>query len=289
MKIKFTKMQGCGNDFVILDYCEYEKLGLNMSEAAKKICDRHFGIGADGFIIPNTKAENADIGWFFYNSDGTTAQMCGNGMRCFAKYVYDRKLVSSTEFSVKTLAGIIKPCVLENGLVRVNMSKPILEPEKIPFVPNNNLKYKISVKDRIFEGNAVSMGNPHFVVFVPDVDALDLEDLGPQFEHHKLFPEGVNTEFVQVIDENTVKFRVWERGSGETLACGTGACAVAYACMKLKKAGAMNQPLNVQARGGLLKVTYDSNSNHIFLQGPAVEVFTGEIEIPDEELNEYKS
>ena len=148
-------------------------------------------------------------------------------------------------------------------------------------VPTDNKTYK---EKFFFNGTAVSMGNPHFIVFVKDVDALDLEDLGPQFEHHKLFPEGVNTEFAQIIDENTVKFRVWERGSGETLACGTGACAVTYACMKLKKAGAMNKPLNVQARGGLLKVTYSSENDHIYLQGPAVEVFTGEIEIPDCEL-----
>ena len=144
---------------------------------------------------------------------------------------------------------------------------------------------KKTYKEKIYyNGTAVSMGNPHFVVFVKDVDSLDLPVLGPQFEHHKLFPEGVNTEFVQIIDENTVKFRVWERGSGETLACGTGACAVNYACMRLRKVGAMDQPLNVQTRGGLLKVTYKTESNHIFLQGPAKEVFDGEIEIPEEEL-----
>ena len=160
MSIKITKMQGCGNDFVVLDYEEYKK-GLtdgvwkDMSGAAKKLCDRNFGIGADGLIIPNTEIEEADIGWFFYNSDGSTAQMCGNGMRCFAKYVYDKKLVNKEEFTVKTLAGIIKPRIQEDGMIRVNMSKPVLESEKIPFIPVDNLNYKISIKNRIFEGNAV--------------------------------------------------------------------------------------------------------------------------------------
>ena len=155
MGIKVTKMQGCGNDFVLLDYMEYQK-GVeakkwkDMSSAAKVLCDRNFGIGADGLIIPNTTTEDTDIGWFFYNSDGSTAQMCGNGIRCFAKYVYDKGYVDKKEFTVNTLAGIIKPKLLDDGRVRVNMSKPILESEKIPFLPANNLNYKMSVKNMIF-------------------------------------------------------------------------------------------------------------------------------------------
>ena len=165
-KIKITKMQGCGNDFVIIDYAEYEKTGMKMDELAKKICDRNFGVGADGMIIPDLTLsgdgdEVADIGWYFYNSDGSTAQMCGNGMRCFAKYVYDNKLVDKKMFSVKTLAGIIKPELLENGLVKVNMGKPILEDKKIPFWGER----KISVMDRNFDITPVSMGNPHCVIF----------------------------------------------------------------------------------------------------------------------------
>ena len=206
--------------------------------------------------------------------------------------------------SIETLAGIKEiELTVKDGKVteaRVDMGKPETRPRMIPMITDHYIFVDQSLVLRetsivgtdnktykekfFFNGTAVSMGNPHFIVFVKDVDALDLEDLGPQFEHHKLFPEGVNTEFAQIIDENTVKFRVWERGSGETLACGTGACAVTYACMKLKKAGAMNKPLNVQARGGLLKVTYSSENDHIYLQGPAVEVFMGEIEIPDCEL-----
>jgi diaminopimelate epimerase len=141
MPIKITKMQGCGNDFVILEYEEFKKMNCEMSEAAKKLCDRNFGIGADGLIIPNTQTEDTDIGWFFYNSDGTTAQMCGNGMRCFAKYVYDKKLVDKNEFTVKTLAGIITPKILDNGQVQVNMSKPILESDKIPFTYKKYVRY----------------------------------------------------------------------------------------------------------------------------------------------------
>ena len=156
MEIKLTKMQGCGNDFILIDLDEYRK-GLknnkwkDMSDSAKKLCDRNFGIGADGLIIPNLDTEETDIGWFFYNSDGSTAQMCGNGMRCFAKYVYDKKLINRKTFSVKTLAGTIKPEILDNGMVKVNMSTPILDSEKIPFIPNNNLNYNISVKNRIFK------------------------------------------------------------------------------------------------------------------------------------------
>jgi diaminopimelate epimerase len=246
----------------------------------------------------------ADFKMRMFNADGSEGKMCGNGIRCVAKYVYDYHLTDKNPVSIETLGGIKTiDLSIDNGKVteaKVDMGQPETRPRMIPMITDHYIFVDQSLVLRettivgtdnktykekfFFNGTAVSMGNPHFVVFVPDVDALDLEDLGPQFEHHKLFPEGVNTEFVQIIDENTVKFRVWERGSGETLACGTGACAVNYACMKLKKAGAMDKPLNVQARGGMLKVTYESGSNHIYLQGPAVEVFSGEIEIPEEAL-----
>ena len=200
MGIKVTKMQGCGNDFVLLDLEEFKKMNCSMDEAAKKLCDRNFGIGADGLIIPNPDVDDTDIGWFFYNSDGSTAQMCGNGMRCFARYVYDKGLVDKKEFTVKTLAGIMTPKILDDGLVRVNMSKPILDTEKIPFLPNNNLNYKISVKNRIFEGNAVSMGNPHFVIFIKDdEDLLELaKTYGSEIENAVEFPEKTNVEFIRI-------------------------------------------------------------------------------------------
>ena len=231
-KIKITKMQGCGNDFVIIDYAEYEKTGMKMDELAKKICDRNFGVGADGMIIPDLTLsgdgdEVADIGWYFYNSDGSTAQMCGNGMRCFAKYVYDNKLVDKKSFSVETLAGIIKPELLDNGLVRVNMGKPILEDKKIPFWGER----KITVLNRDFDITPVSMGNPHCVIFTED-DPMELAlKYGPEIEKHEYFPEKTNTEFVKVKSGMEIDMRVYERGCGITLACGTGACASVVACV----------------------------------------------------------
>ena len=280
MSIKITKMQGCGNDFVILDYSEFKKTNMDMSELAKKLCDRNFGVGADGLIIPNTNCEDADIGWFFYNSDGTTAQMCGNGMRCFAKYVYEKGLVDKKEFTVKTLAGIITPKILDNDQVRVNMSKPILDSEKIPFITNNNLNYKISVKNRIFEGNAVSMGNPHFVIFIKDdEDLLKLaKEYGPEIETSAEFPEKTNVEFIKIKSPRKIELCVWERGCGITLACGTGACASTVA-------GILNNYLesNVEIKllGGIVNVEWQGSTENsdidVFLSGPAEFVFEAEV------------
>lgn len=276
MSINVTKMQGCGNDFVILDYDQFSKLGLSFSEAAVRLCDRHFGIGADGLIIPNLNTEDTDIGWFFYNSDGTTAQMCGNGMRCFAKYAFDKKLVDKDEFTVKTLAGIIKPKILKDGSVRVNMSKPVLDTEKIPFLPNNNLNYKISVKNMIFEGNAVSMGNPHFVIFVsPDDDTMALaKEYGPLIELGAEFPEKTNVEFVKIKSYKKIELSVWERGCGITLACGTGACASVVAGVLN---GYIENCVDVELPGGKVNVVWNGTPSKpdgdVFLTGPAEYVF----------------
>ena len=276
MGIKITKMQGCGNDFVILEYEEFKKMSCEMSEAAKKLCDRNFGIGADGLIIPNTSIEDADIGWFFYNSDGSTAQMCGNGMRCFAKYVYDKKLVDKKEFTVKTLAGIIIPQIMENGQVKVNMSKPVLESEKIPFLPNHNLNYKISVKNRIFEGNAISMGNPHFVIFIKDdEDLMSLaKEYGSEIEKSAEFPEKTNVEFIKIKSNKKIELCVWERGCGITLACGTGACASVVAGILN---GYLENSVDVELLGGVVNVSWNGNSTEpnkdVFLTGPAEYVF----------------
>ena len=280
MELKFTKMQGCGNDFVILDYEEFKKMNCTMSDAAKKLCDRNFGIGGDGLIIPNTEIEETDIGWYFYNSDGSTAQMCGNGMRCFAKYVYDKKLVDKKEFTVKTLAGIITPKILENGQVKVNMSKPILESEKIPFIPNHNLNYKISVKDRIFEGNAVSMGNPHFVIFIKDDEnLLDLaKEYGALIETSVEFPEKTNVEFIKIKSPKKIELCVWERGCGITLACGTGACASVVAGILN---GYLENTVTVDLLGGQVEVEWLGNTENtdvdVYLSGPAEYVFEAEV------------
>ena len=276
MGIKVTKMQGCGNDFVILDYDEFLKMNCELGEAACRLCDRNFGIGADGMIIPNTNLEDADIGWFFYNSDGTTAQMCGNGMRCFAKYVYDKKLVNKKEFTVKTLAGIMTPQIMDDGQVRVNMSKPVLESEKIPFLPNHNLNYKISVKNRIFEGNAISMGNPHFVIFIKDDEKLlDLaKTYGSEIELSAEFPEKTNVEFIKIKSPKKIELCVWERGCGITLACGTGACASVVAGILN---GYLENSVDVELLGGKVNVSWEGKQDRpdydVFLTGPAEYVF----------------
>ena len=280
MSIKVTKMQGCGNDFVLMDYEEFEKMNLPLDKAAKKLCDRHFGVGADGLIIPNINTQDADIGWFFYNSDGSTAQMCGNGMRCFAKYVYDKGLVKEKEFTVKTLAGIMKPQILDDGTVRVNMSKPILETEKIPFLPNHNLNYKVSVKNMIFEGNAVSMGNPHFVIFVaPEDDVMEFaKEYGPIIETGAEFPEKTNVEFVKIKSYKKIELAVWERGCGITLACGTGACASVVAGVLN---GFIENCVDVLLPGGQVNVVWNGTPSNpegdVFLTGPAEYVYTAEL------------
>ncbi len=270
IKIKVTKMQGCGNDFVVIDYSEYEKTDLEMSELAKKLCDRHFGLGADGMIIPKLDSNDTDIAWYFYNSDGTTAQMCGNGMRCFAKYVYDKKLMGKKKFSVKTGAGVISPEILEDGNVKVNMSSPILEPEKIPFKSNENLNQKINVLDKEFIINAVSMGNPHCVIFT-EGDVYEMAKIyGPELEKHEMFPEKTNVEFVKIKSRNEVDFCVYERGCGITLACGTGACASVVA-------GVLNNltdcKVKVNLLGGAVTVDWSEHeqglSENIYLIGPA--------------------
>lgn len=275
-KIKFTKMQGCGNDFVIMDYEEYEKTGMKMSDLAKKICDRHFGVGADGLIIPLLKpdSDNADLGWYFYNSDGTTAQMCGNGMRCFAKYVFDKKIVDKKEFSVQTLAGIIKPQIIDENLIKVNMGTPILEEKKIPFWGD---KKEITVLDRTFKIFPVSMGNPHCVIFTEDDPMKLAQKFGPYVEKHEFFPEKTNTEFVKVISKHEIDMRVYERGCGITLACGTGACASVVACVLNNLT---EQKVKVNLLGGPVFVEWQGNKENldkdIFLIGSANYSFFGE-------------
>ena len=264
--IKITKMQGCGNDFIILDYEEYKKTNLEMPELAKKICNRNFGVGADGLIIPKTDVNNADIGWYFYNSDGSIAQMCGNGMRCFAKYVYDKQLVNKKQFSVETLAGIIKPELLDNGMVKVNMGKPILEDEKIPFKGEKTLQ----ALDKRFEITPVSMGNPHCVIFTEDDPMTLATKYGPTIEKHEFFPEKTNTEFVKVVSKKEINMCVYERGCGITLACGTGACASVVACVLNNLT---EQKVKVNLLGGAVLVEWQGSAadidKDIFLIGPA--------------------
>lgn len=279
-KINFTKMQGLGNDFVILDYNEYKKSGKTPDELAFTLCNRHFGIGADGLIIVNPNTKEADIGWIFYNSDGTVAQMCGNGIRCFSKYVYSKKLVKKKEFSVETQAGIKIPQILDDGRVRVNMSKPILEPAKIPAKVEDSLNFDIDVLGRVFSASAVSMGNPHCVIITEENTKMLALKYGREIELDRTFPEKTNVEFIRILARDEINLDVWERGCAITLACGTGACAsVVTAILK----GLCDREVKVNLPGGQLVIEWDGSiedtEHDVFMSGPAEFSFTGQINI----------
>lgn len=276
-KIKFTKMNGLGNDFVILDYNEYKKANIPADKLALKLCNRNFSIGADGLIIVNPNIDKADISWIFYNSDGSIAQMCGNGMRCFSRYVYDKKIINKKEFSVETKAGIIVPKIISENEVCVNMGIPILEPNKIPCKTKTNLNIPYTLNNKDFLLNTVSMGNPHCVIFV-EKDSKELAyKYGSIIENDKLFPEKTNVEFVEILSKDEVIINVWERGCGITSACGTGACATVVA-------GILNDYLNnsikVNLPGGTLKIEWNGSSTDIkhsvFMTGRADYSFFGE-------------
>ncbi len=277
--MRFTKMQGCGNDYVYID-CTKELID-HIPETAVKLSDRHFGIGSDGLILIRP-SDQADFTMDMYNNDGSRAQMCGNGIRCVAKFVYDKGLTDKTNLRIETLGGI-KDLVLtvENHkvtYVTVNMGTPITTPSLVPVISEKEivLMEPITVGDKEYRITCVSMGNPHAIVFVDDTDTIPLEAIGPLFEHHAAFPERINTEFIQVIDRKHIKMRVWERGSGETLACGTGACASVMACILN---GVTDQEVTVSLLGGDLEIRYDEEEQVIYMKGPAVEVFQGEIEL----------
>ncbi|MBQ2288072.1 MAG: diaminopimelate epimerase [Lachnospiraceae bacterium] len=277
--MKFTKMHGCGNDYVYVN-C-FEETIENPSEVARFVSDRHFGIGSDGMILI-CPSEIADFRMAMYNLDGSEGKMCGNGVRCIAKYVYDHQLTDKTRISLETLGGIkyldlnIKDGKVET--VKVDMGEPILTPADIPVNLSGDtiINEPVEVEGSIWNITCISMGNPHAVVFVDDTKSLNLEKIGPAFEKHPIFPEQVNTEFVHVIDRKTVDMRVWERGSGETFACGTGACATAMACILN---GKTEDEVLVHLVGGDLLIQYDRKTNHIFMTGPATEVFSGEIQL----------
>ena len=279
--MKFTKMQGLGNDYVYVN-CFEEKIE-NPPAVARYVSDRHFGIGSDGLIMINP-SEVADFEMEMYNADGSRGEMCGNGIRCVAKYVYDYGLTDKTQISVETLGGIkYLDLTVEDGkvvLVKVDMGKPELKAELIPIVSDNEhvLDEPIEVDGKEYRMTGVSMGNPHTVIYVDDVKNLDLEKIGPKFENHERFPKRINTEFVRCIDRNTVEMRVWERGSGETLACGTGACAVAVASILNNLT---DTRVTVKLLGGDLQIEWDREKNHVFMTGPAKVVFDGVIDITE--------
>lgn len=275
--MKFVKMHGAGNDYVYVD-CFKEDIE-DRTELARRLSDRHFGVGGDGLICI-CPSEVADVKMDMYNLDGSQGKMCGNGIRCVAKYAYEHGYARGEEMTVETLSGV-KTLWLETGngivkSVKVCMGSPEFQPEKIPVLDGGEdfILRPVTVAGKRWLVTCLSVGNPHAVVFVEDVDSLDLVAIGPQFENNPLFPDKINTEFAQVIDRDTIKMRVWERGSGETLACGTGATATLCAACVCGKTGPSAKLLLL---GGELKIEWDRNENLLYMTGPAEYVFKGEL------------
>ena len=279
--LNFTKMTGLGNDYIYVDCTDGTKL-KNIPEMAKKLSDRHFGIGADGLILidkPDNK--QSDFKMRIFNSDGSEAEMCGNGIRCVAKYIHDHNLSTNGKIAIDTLAGIKKVKILENdeGVCNeaiVDMGEPIFQDKNIPYNVYEpfNKDLDINVEGEKMRFTVVSMGNPHAVTFVEDLDDLQIEMCGPVIESNPIFPNRTNVEFVQIIDKNNIRVRVWERGVGETFACGTGACAAVVAS---GLNGYTDEIVNVSLPGGKLKIEWGKD-NHIYMQGPATTVFEGKLE-----------
>ncbi len=281
--MRFTKMHGCGNDYIYVNGMEERIEPDKKPEIVRRMSDRHFGVGGDGVIFINP-SDAADFEMEMWNADGTRGEMCGNGIRCVAKYVYDKGLTDQTKISIVS-GGQIKYLELEAEggkmlTARVNMGSPVLTPAEIPVVmpenAENAIDAEIEVDGETYNMTCVSMGNPHAVIFVEDVSGLDLERTGPLFENHERFHRRVNTEFVKVLDRNHVEMRVWERGSGETLACGTGSCATVVACVLN---GLTDNRVTVKLLGGELLIEWDREANVIYMTGPASTVFEGEYEI----------
>ena len=275
--MKFSKMQGNGNDYIYVN-CLNEVID-NPSEVSKRLSDRHFGIGSDGLILI-VSSEIADFKMRMFNSDGSESEMCGNGIRCFGKFVYENKLTSKKTINVETLAGIKVLELITEGdevvVIKVDMGEPIILPCDIPVLSKKDvfISEPIIIDNTTFEVTCVSMGNPHAICYVDDVLNFPIEVVGPKMEMNELFPRRINSEFVQLIDKDTLKMRVWERGAGETLACGTGACAVLVASVLN---GIINRIATIKLLGGDLIVEWNEKDNHVYMTGPAVKVFEGEI------------
>lgn len=279
MTLQFSKYHGLGNDFILLDnrHCDQP---LVSAEKAIELCDRHFGIGADGVIFALAGQQGADYTMRIFNSDGSEPEMCGNGIRCLAQFIteLEGKEEIGKEYRIHTLAGIITPKIQGNGQITVDMGEPILTADKIPTtikkVGEKVINEPLTVGEQDYHVSCVSMGNPHCLVFIDDVDNIDLAKIGPLFEHHSVFPQRTNTEFIQVIRSDYLKMRVWERGAGITLACGTGACATVVAGVLNKKCDRL---CTVELPGGCLEIEWSIQDNHVYMTGPATKVFTGEL------------
>lgn len=280
MKLHFTKMHGTGNDYVYVNL--FQETVKDPEKLAVKISDRHFGIGSDGLILI-APSKTADCRMIMYNADGSEGAMCGNGIRCVAKYAYEHNIVDKTQLQIETKSGIkFVDLTVEDGIVtyvKVNMGKAVLRPSEIPVKAEGEdfISRMISVDGVDYKATCVSMGNPHCVIFTKDIEKLDLEKLGPGFENHELFPDRINTEFVEILDGHTIKMRVWERGSGETISCGTGTCASTVAAV-LNGYCKRGEEIEVRIRGGKLYDTYQENGE-VWMKGPAATVFDGVIDV----------
>ncbi|MFM9834571.1 MAG: diaminopimelate epimerase [Methylophilaceae bacterium] len=274
MQLKFTKMQGAGNDFVVVDAFT-SPVSLNAIQI-KKIANRFFGVGCDQLLlVERTNTPNVDFCYRIFNADGGEVEQCGNGARCFVRFVVNKGLTNKHEIVVETASGIISLKLQEDGQVTVNMGKPRFEPTQIPFlVESKQSEYALTLNNRTISISAVSMGNPHAVTLVDNVDTANVSDLGPQIESHASFPQRVNAGFMQIVNPHEIKLRVYERGSGETLSCGTGACAAVVSGIQL---GLLQSPVLVNTRGGQLKI--DWHGDAVMMSGPAEIVFEGQIEI----------
>ncbi|UCF74432.1 MAG: diaminopimelate epimerase [Betaproteobacteria bacterium] len=276
MRLKFTKMQGLGNDFVVLDATTAE-ISLNPRQL-RQIADRHFGIGCDQILqVEAPRRSDTDFYYRIFNADGGEVEQCGNGARCFVRYVHGRGLTKKTEIRVGTLSGVIVPRLESDGQVTVNMGVPEFDPARIPFeAPGRSLTYELAIDGRRLEISALSMGNPHAIQLVPDIERAPVASDGPLIERHSRFPQGVNAGFVQIVSRQHVRLRVFERGAGETLACGTGACAAVAAA---RARGLLDERVTVSTRGGDLGISWAGDGKPVMMTGPAVTVFEGEIEL----------
>ncbi|MBP6365951.1 MAG: diaminopimelate epimerase [Nitrosomonas sp.] len=275
MKVKFTKMQGLGNDFVVLD-------GINQSinldrQQIRLLADRHFGVGCDQILLVEKAQGQADFRYRIFNADGGEVEQCGNGARCFVRYVHDHGLTHKSEIRIETLSGVISPKLEVNGNITVNMGKPIFEPEKIPFIADQYAStYELEIQNQPVKMSVLSMGNPHAVRVIQDIDTAPVNSEGALIETHPRFPKRVNVGYMQVMDRTHIKLRVFERGAGETLACGTGACAAVVAGINL---GLLDQQVTVSTRGGELNIHWNGQEDPVWMTGPAVTVFEGEINL----------
>ena len=276
MKLSFTKMQGLGNDFVVID--AYSQPASLTNSQIKQIADRHFGVGCDQLLlVEKPVSPSADFRYRIFNADGGEVEQCGNGARCFVRFVHDKGLTNKSQICVETASGIIYPKLEDNGLVTVDMGAPRFDPAQVPFVADEiAATYPLQVGNEVVTISSISMGNPHAVQVVPDAEAAPVEIQGPIIEKHERFPQRVNAGFMQIMDEHHIKLRVFERGAGETLACGTGACAAAVAGIQL---GKLQSPVNVKMRGGELSISWEGENTPVMMTGPAVTVFEGQLSL----------